>query len=92
MRIVDCKGLICPMPLIETKKVIRESKIGDELLVELDNETSFNNLSHFLNDNGLRFEHSKDGNVYRIKFIVKELQTKPQENKAEVKPTIKLVN
>lgn len=92
MRIVDCKGLICPMPLIETKKVIRESKIGDELLVELDNETSFNNLSHFLNDNGLTFEHSKDGNVYRIKFIVKELQTKPQENKAEVKPTINLGN
>lgn len=88
MRIIDCKGLICPMPLIETKKVIRESKIGDELLVEVDNETSFNNLSHFLNDNGLPFEHSKEGIVYRIKFIVKELQTKPQENKAEVKPAL----
>jgi selenium metabolism protein YedF len=88
MRIVDCKGLICPMPLIETKKVIRESKIGDELLVEVDNETSFNNLSHFLNDNGLTFEHSKDGIVYRIKFIVKELQTKHYESKAEVKPSI----
>ena len=86
MRIVDCKGLICPMPLIETKKVIRESKMGDELLVEVDNETSFNNLSHFLNDNGLTFEHSKVGIVYRIKFIVKELQAKPQESKVEVKP------
>ncbi len=88
MRIVDCKGLICPMPLIETKKVIRESKIGDELLVEVDNETSFNNLSHFLNDNGLTFEHSKEGIVYRIKFIAKELQAKPQESNAEVKPSI----
>lgn len=88
MRIVDCKGLVCPMPLIETKKVIHESKIGDELLVEVDNETSFNNLSHFLNDNGLPFEHSKEGIVYRIKFIVKELQAKSQKIKAEVKPTI----
>ena len=88
MRIVDCKGLVCPMPLIETKKAIRESKIGDELLVEVDNETSFNNLSHFLNDNGLPFEHSKKGIMYRIKFIVKELQVKPQESKVEVKPTV----
>lgn len=88
MRIVDCKGLICPMPLIETKKVIRESKFGDELLVEVDNETSFNNLSHFLNDNGFPFEHSKEGIVYRIKFTVKELQAKPQEIKIETKSTV----
>jgi selenium metabolism protein YedF len=88
MRIINCKGLICPMPLIETKKAIRDCKIGDELLVEVDNETSFNNLSHFLNDNGLTFEHSKEGIVYRIKFIVNELKAIPQENKVEVKPKL----
>lgn len=74
------------MPLIETKKVLRESKIGDEILVEVDNETSFNNLSHFLHDNGLTFEHSKEASVYQIKFTVSKLQTKTETHYAAIQP------
>ena len=86
MKIVNCKGLICPMPLIETKKAIKESNIGDDILVEIDNETSFNNLSHFLNDNGLTFEYTKEASDYRLTFKVKELQTRIEEHKSEYKP------
>jgi selenium metabolism protein YedF len=79
MRVVNCKGLICPMPLIETKKAIKESKVGDILVVEVDNDTSFNNLSHFLNDNGLSFNYIKDASTYKFTFEVKELSSKPNE-------------
>jgi len=90
MKFVDCKGLVCPMPLIETKKAIKESKIGDELIIEVDNETSFNNLSHFLNDNGLTFSFIQEALVYRINFIVKELKVKTEELKIDVKPKLSI--
>jgi selenium metabolism protein YedF len=86
MKIIDCKGLICPMPLIETKKTIKESALGEEIQVEVDNETSFNNLSHFLNDNGWTFEYNKEESVYQIRFIVNKLQTKTSTRVAEIKP------
>jgi len=86
MIIVNCKGLICPIPLIETKRSIKESKIGDEILVEVDNETSFNNLSHFLTDNGFDFEYTQEATVYQIAFKVKELPLKIEVHKSEYKP------
>jgi selenium metabolism protein YedF len=87
MRVVDCKGLICPMPLIETKKAIRESSIGDSLIVEVDNETSCNNLSHFLNDNGISFECTKDAFSYRFTFKVVALTPNPKLTLNEIKST-----
>jgi len=74
------------MPLIETKKALKESRIGDDLVVEVDNQTSFNNLSHFLNDNGLPYEYTHQDSVYQIKFKAKELQIKNADQKAEIKP------
>ena len=79
MRVINCKGLTCPMPLIETKKAIKGSKSGDILVVEVDNDTSFNNLSHFLSDNGLTFDYIKEASLFRLTFEVKELTSKPIE-------------
>ncbi len=84
MKIIDCKGMICPMPLIETRKAIRESSMGDDLQVVVDNETSFNNVSHFLNDNGYVLNYTKDGNAYTISFKVSKIEPK----KEEVRPII----
>jgi selenium metabolism protein YedF len=56
MRIVDTKGQKCPAPLIATKKVLKEIAVGESFKVETDNETSFNNLRRFLQDNTTDFE------------------------------------
>jgi len=72
MKIVNCKGLVCPMPLIETKKAIRESKYLDILCVEVDNETAYKNVFRFLSDNGIPVEDSKEGSIYKLKFKVPE--------------------
>lgn len=72
MKIVDCKGLVCPMPLIETKKAIKESKSLDILCIEVDNETAFKNVHRFLCDNGVTVEDSRDANIYKLKFTVPE--------------------
>lgn len=81
MKTIDCKGMICPMPLIETRKAIRESSLGDDLQVVVDNETSFNNVSHFLNDNGYVFNYTKEGNTYIISFKVNKIEPKKDEAK-----------
>jgi selenium metabolism protein YedF len=92
MKIIDCKGLVCPMPLIETKKKIKESALGEEIQVEVDNETSFNNLSHFLTDNGLTFEYKKEASVYQIRFILNKLQSNTSSQVTDIKPKSNIGN
>lgn len=45
-KIVDCRGLSCPRPVLETKKAMDEFQ-GEEVEVILDNETACENVSHF---------------------------------------------
>lgn len=92
MKYVNCKGLLCPMPLIETKKAIKESVIGDEIQVDVDNETSFNNVSHFLNDNGFVFKFTKEALVYHINFVVNNLRTNTEGFKINEEPKSNLGN
>lgn len=92
MKYVNCKGILCPMPLIETKKAIKESVIGDEIQVDVDNDTSFNNVSHFLNDNGFVFNYTKEALVYHINFVVNDLKTNTEELKINEKSKSNLGN
>jgi len=38
--IIDCCGMLCPLPLIETKKAIKAAKVGEYIKVIVDNDTS----------------------------------------------------
>lgn len=66
MRIVDTKGKLCPAPLIATKKALKVTVVGDSFMVQIDNETSFNNVVRFLKDNNVDFTTSEDGGVWTI--------------------------
>jgi selenium metabolism protein YedF len=55
MRVVDTKGQKCPVPIIETKKALRESKNGETFIVVTDNRTAFSNITRFLKDNKVKF-------------------------------------
>jgi selenium metabolism protein YedF len=66
MKILDAKGLKCPMPLIETKKALKEMDGDESLRILIDNETSVKNVEHFLNDNGLESSRSQKNGVYEI--------------------------
>jgi selenium metabolism protein YedF len=58
MRIVDTKGQLCPAPLIATKRALKETAVGESIIVLTDNEISYNNLGRFLRDNNTPFEVS----------------------------------
>ena len=66
MKIIDVKGKKCPMPLIETKKALKEIGPDESLKVVLDSETSVQNVMRYLMDNGIEAEHQKKGNEYEV--------------------------
>ena len=52
-QMLDCRGMVCPRPVVETKKRLAECG-GEPLTVLLDNETSKNNIMKLANS--LRLE------------------------------------
>ena len=66
MRIVDTKGQLCPKPIIETKKVLKDVEVGDTFIVITDSETSLNNLKKFLTDNKTEYNVVKESGSWSI--------------------------
>ena len=51
-RIIDCKGMACPLPVVNAKKASEELNSGDVLTVLVDNEIAVQNLSRFAEHKG----------------------------------------
>ena len=66
MKTIDVKGMACPMPLIETKRALKEIEEGESLKVIIDNATSVTNVLRFLEDNGLPVEKTQKGNITEL--------------------------
>lgn len=66
MKTIDVKGMPCPMPLIETKKALKEIEEGESLKIIIDNATSVTNVLHFLGDNGVPVTESRNGNITEL--------------------------
>ncbi len=72
MHTVDARGLLCPKPLIETKKVFKTLEPGEQMIILIDNDTSCSNVERFLADNGAQLSTSRDKDVYRIDVTKKD--------------------
>jgi selenium metabolism protein YedF len=66
MKIIDVKGKKCPMPLIETKKALKELGPDESMKVILDSETSVQNVTRYLKDNGIVAERNNKGNEFEL--------------------------
>lgn len=51
-RVIDCKGMACPLPVVNAKKTAEELKPGDVLTVVVDNEIAVQNLTRFAEHKG----------------------------------------
>lgn len=51
-RVIDCKGMACPLPVVNAKKTAEELKPGDVLTVLVDNEIAVQNLTRFAEHKG----------------------------------------
>lgn len=65
--IIDCKGLNCPIPVINTKKYFDSIEKGVGTII-VDNEVAKNNVVKFSKNSGFQYEvNKKENNVYEIK-------------------------
>jgi selenium metabolism protein YedF len=77
MRIVDTKGHLCPVPLIETKKALKETVVGESFAVLTDNKTSLDNLSRFLKDNRADFRVTENDGIWTLTITKSEDSNSP---------------
>jgi len=82
MKILDAKGMKCPMPLIETKKALKEINKDEALRIIIDNETSVKNVEHFLTDNGMDISKTEKNGIYEIVVNKQEGDLKEVEAEA----------
>ena len=60
-KIIDCKGMACPMPVVNAKKAAEELENGDLLTVLVDNEIAMQNLTRFAEHKGFGVAAEKKG-------------------------------
>ncbi len=68
---LNCKGLACPQPVLETKKALAELPAGARLTVIVDNPAAKENVALFAANAGHRVEAKENGGEF-ILHIVKE--------------------
>ncbi len=67
--LVDCRGMICPLPIITLKRRMGELARGEELEVTVDNRQASINVTHFLQEYyGIAVQFTEETGVYRTTF------------------------
>ena len=61
-RIIDCKGMACPLPVVNAKKAAEALHSGDMLTVLVDNEIAVQNLTRFAEHKGFAVSAEKKAN------------------------------
>lgn len=79
-RIIDCKGLNCPLPVVNAKKAAEEMNVGDVLTVLVDNEIAVQNLQRFAAGKGYG---ASSGKTAEKEFAVTIQITVQADGKAE---------
>jgi selenium metabolism protein YedF len=67
MERIDCRGLKCPQPVINTKKYFDAIESG-KIEIVVDNEVAKNNISKFSQSNNFKFSTEEKDGIYFIKI------------------------
>ena len=66
-KIIDCKGMACPLPVVNAKKAAERLNSGDVLTVLVDNEIAVQNLTRFAEHKGFGVSaEKKAGREYAV--------------------------
>ncbi|WP_297055231.1 sulfurtransferase-like selenium metabolism protein YedF [Thermosulfurimonas sp.] len=78
MREIDCRGLACPQPVLETKEALEGLSEGEVLRVLVDNEAAVQNVSRFVSSQGYPLQVKEEAG-YFILEVVKKGSGRPVE-------------
>ncbi len=67
MRTIDCRGLACPQPVMETKKALEKSE-GEEVIVLLDDPASKENVRRFAESQGHQVSVTEEKGVFNLRI------------------------
>ncbi|TFG02492.1 MAG: sulfurtransferase TusA family protein [Promethearchaeota archaeon] len=66
---LDCKGLVCPMPVAKTKRLMNQMKSGDILEITGDFAEAAENIMRYIEKNeGETIESRFEGENYYLKI------------------------
>lgn len=88
MQVVDGKGLLCPQPLILTRKALKKSLPGETLKIECDNRTAYQNILTYLNDQSLAPQGTEAGGIFHIEVINEVVQSKEETGSYRIDPGV----
>ena len=70
-RTIDCRGMACPLPVVNAKKAADELHDGDVLTVLVDNEIAVQNLQRFASGRGCSANGEKKAdNEYAVEITI----------------------
>lgn len=69
---LDLRNMQCPKPLMETKKKLKEIKVGQTFTVILNDKTPFDNIIQYLKSAGIEHEGINE----RVQYFVKVKKNK----------------
>ena len=80
-KIIDCKGMACPLPVVNAKKAVEVLRAGDVLTVLVDNEIAVQNLTRFAEHKGfgVSAEKKQDGE-YAVLMDISHAAAKTAED------------
>ena len=82
MKIIDCKKLNCPLPVVNTKKYFDSIESGEATIV-VDNETAKNNVMKFAKKQGYETSNEDKEDAFYIK--IKKGKNKDKKDKSQNK-------
>jgi len=65
MKAIDCRGLACPAPVLQTKELIEKGH-PDIIKVTVENEASKQNVSRFLESQGFEVSVQEEGHDFHV--------------------------
>ena len=82
-KIIDCRGMACPLPVVNAKKEAEGMNAGDMLTVLVDNEIAVQNLTRFGEHKGVTVAAEKKSDREYYRELLKTVF--PEEN-ATIRP------
>ncbi|MEI7829616.1 MAG: sulfurtransferase-like selenium metabolism protein YedF [Prolixibacteraceae bacterium] len=86
MQTVNGKGLLCPQPLILTRKALKNCLPGETLQIEIDNKTAFQNILTYLNDQALSPEGTELDGIFHITVVNEKVEAKEVSGIGSIDP------
>ena len=69
-KVLDAKGMACPIPIVKTKKAMNELEAGQVLEIHATDKGAKNDLAAWAKSGGHELLHTEEGDVF--KFWIKK--------------------